>query len=105
MPKQLALMHKHFGKNYAHKCGTCSNFVKGEYHGKALRKCKRYGLSHSLSSDWAQSWMACGMHNKSLLPGERPLKEYAGNGRKPLEELPGQVGVDALIDCGKGSRL
>jgi len=89
--KQLERMHRLFGRDHAQKCGTCCNLVSGRYHDRILQKCERYGLSHSEASDWAKSWVACGMHNVPLPEGERPVMEYADRGRvKAVEAVPGQ---------------
>lgn len=93
MKKQIALMHKYFGRAYTERCGTCCNFVRDRYHDRILQKCERYGLTHSEASDWAQSWEACGVYNTPLPDGERPLMEYAGRGRvHAAEVVPGQIG-------------
>lgn len=97
MKKQPERMHKQFGRDHIHKCGTCCNFVRGRYHDRILQKCKRYGLTHSEASDWAQSWQACGMYDRPLPDGERPLMEYVGRRREPEGEVPGQVGLKDLL--------
>ena len=93
MKQQLERMHNQFGRNHVAKCGTCCNYFQGRYHDRVLRKCARYGASHSEASDWAQSWPACGMYNKPLPDGERPLMEYVYRRREPDGEVPGQVGM------------
>lgn len=92
MKLQLARMHKQFGREHVHACGTCCNFVRGEYHDKMLQKCERYGLSHSDATDWAKSWGACGMYNVPIAKGERPLKDYVDKRRVP-EVAEGQVSM------------
>lgn len=61
--RRIAAMHKRFGPNTALYCRDCSYLISGEYHGRRYHKCEIYGLSHSESSDWRLSWMACGMYN------------------------------------------
>ena len=92
MKTQLAKMHKEFGKEHVHTCGECRNLVRMEYN-RVLFKCRRYGISSCAASDWALSWKACRMFGKPLLPGERPLKDYADRRREPAGEIPGQVGL------------
>lgn len=97
MKKQLERMHKHFGRAHAYRCGTCCNFVKFRYRAKPYQKCLRYGCSHSLATDWVQAWPACGIYNKPLPDGERPLIEYVDRRRAPEGEVPGQIGMEALM--------
>ena len=61
--RRIAAMHKRFGTNYALCCKNCNHLICGEYHDRRYYKCEIYGLSHSESSDWRRSWMACGMYN------------------------------------------
>lgn len=91
MKIQLARMHKQFGRNYAHTCGTCCNFVRHE-HQHVYFKCLRYGMSACTASDWAKSWGACRKHNVPLAKGERPLKEYVDR-RKAPEVVEGQISM------------
>lgn len=64
MIKKIDRMHALFGVEPFHKCGKCCNFVSGRYMSKILRKCRVYGLTHSQASDWAKSWVACGLFNQ-----------------------------------------
>ena len=88
MTRQLSLMHKHFGRDHVNKCGACRNFASGQYHGRKLQKCERYGISHSAATDWAQRWQGCGKFNIPLGEYERPLKEWIGlrvNDNSPID--------------------
>jgi hypothetical protein len=97
---QLQRMHHYYGIDITNICGTCQNFVTGKYHNRILRKCERYGVTHSEASDWARSWYACGMHNVPLLDGERPLIEYCDRSRTQIiETIPGQI---SLVDLEPG---
>lgn len=64
--RKIDLMHSVFGACAGNTCLECSNFVKGRYHDKVLRKCKVYGLTHSEASDWAGRWQACGAFNQEV---------------------------------------
>ena len=92
MIRKLDLMHQKFGE-CNHLCGECENLISGKYHGKTLRKCKVYGLTHSEASDWAKRWPACGMFNHKY--DGQPIIELLKNGKqneieKPLE---GQISL------------
>ena len=93
---KLSLMHKLYSKNPAQVCGTCSNFVSGRRHGRILRKCSRYGLTHSEASDWAGSWRACGMYCVPLLPGERPVIEWKVPQKAETGPVDGQITMGAI---------
>lgn len=97
MKIQLQRMHKEFGREHVHKCGECCNFVSGRYEGigRVLQKCKRYGLTHSEATDWAQKWPACTKFNVPLAPEERPLMAYVSRKRQPEGEIPGQMMMEA----------
>lgn len=59
--RRIAAMHKRYGTMYGESCKGCAHLISGDYHDKRYHKCELYGLSHSVSSDWRLSWMACGM--------------------------------------------
>jgi hypothetical protein len=85
--KKNEAMYSFFGKDYAHRCAECCNFSAGGM----WFKCKRYGVSASLSTDWRKSWTACGKFNVPLDPGERPMIERLPPERKPTEQIAGQT--------------
>lgn len=95
--RKIDLMQKHFGVCNGHTCGECSNLVEGTYHGKTLRKCKVYGLTHSEATDWAKRWLACGMFNGNY--NGRPIMELVKPTRTNHEEaqrieLDGQIKLE-----------
>ncbi|MDR1703478.1 MAG: hypothetical protein LBS19_02165 [Clostridiales bacterium] len=71
-PRKIDLMHKLYGIS-AQICGDCCNYVSELYHDKKLRKCERYGLTHSEASDWKKSAAACGMFNVPMKDNEAPV--------------------------------
>lgn len=73
MIKKIERMHALFGLDEHHKCGECCNFASGRYMSKILRKCQAYGLTHSSASDWAKSWVACGIFDQEYT-GRRVIK-------------------------------
>lgn len=89
MKKKNDLMCQQFGTCAGHICKECSNFVKGRYHDRILRKCQVYGLTHSEASDWAGIWPACGMFNKEYTG--RPIIELRRMAKKSPEPLDGQI--------------
>ena len=93
MSRQLDIMHKLHGRNAGRKCGDCSNLVSGRYHNKILRKCERYGLTHSEASDWALSWVSCGQFGVPLPDNERPVIEWYRDSKREQGPLDGQIGM------------
>ena len=96
--RKLALMHHVFGKDEAHTCGECSNFVSGCYRGRSLRKCYVYGMTHSEASDWAKSWTACGQFGREY-SGNRIIDRVRHNSsptREPEQPLEGQISLEEL---------
>lgn len=102
MKNQLETMHRLYGKDHAHKCGQCSNFVRGRYHDRMLQKCERFGLSHSETSDWAQRWPACGMFNVPMPDDDKPVKDWAKRAQHRIvadEPADGQIRMEDML-CG-----
>ena len=55
-------MHLIYGKQPRNQCKSCCNFVRVEFGRKSYQKCKAYGISSSMSTDWVGRYMACGFH-------------------------------------------
>ena len=89
--RKIDRMHALFGRCEGHTCGECSNFVSGRYHDKILRKCSVYGLTHSEASDWAKSYTACGMFNKTYVG--KPVLRMAQHqkAKTPKPPMDGQM--------------
>lgn len=68
MKKKIELMHELFGKIESHRCKECIH-MPHRNEKNCYQKCEVYGNTNSESSDWAKSYIACGMFNK----------EYNGN--------------------------
>ena len=62
--RKAELMHRLFGKSEGNRCGDCKNLVRFKYRGMSLKKCKVYGVTQSIASDWALKYEACGPFNK-----------------------------------------
>lgn len=61
--RKIDLMHKCFGTDNKHKCGECSNLI-AKFYQRIYYKCSVYGDSSGEGTDWAKSWVACGMFGK-----------------------------------------
>ncbi len=97
MKRKIDLMHNLYSKDPAHTCGDCCNYWSaraGEYCNRPLRKCERYGLTHSEASDWAKSWTACGMFNVPVPGKYRPVIETVrGEKKKDSTPFDGQLSL------------
>ena len=102
--RKINLMYWLFGKaSGVHTCKECSNFVQGRYHGKTLRKCKVYGMTHSAASDWAKRYEACGMFNKEWHGNDIiTLVRRGGGCQKETQQLDGQITFDGKRKDGAG---
>jgi len=93
--RRIDAMHKRFGTNYALCCKNCNHLICGEYHDRRYYKCEIYGLSHSESSDWRRSWMACGMYN---VPQDMdkwvPLMKQINHRPKVEPPIEGQIRIE-----------
>jgi hypothetical protein len=87
--RKLALMHKLYGIRPERICGECCNYYSGRYRSKILRKCERYGFTHSTATDWTKFGMACGMFGVPVPEIYKPVietvKGYRGDGDTPME--------------------
>jgi len=90
--RKYETMYIEYGKDPEHDCGQCSNFVRAEYHGRILQKCKGYGLTHSEATDWRQFWCACGMFNKSF-DGRKPMIECLSRSYIDNSPIDGQLSL------------
>ena len=64
MNRKIDAMYERFGKYGVGQCRDCRHFKKGKYHGRILRKCDVYGMTHSEATDWSGKYAACGLYNK-----------------------------------------
>ena len=90
MKLQLRRMHEAFGVKQDCTCKDCCNLMQVQLPLRRFYKCGRYAVSGCGSSDWAKSWIACGMHNVPL-GNERPLMKYHTDNADALPELEGQI--------------
>ena len=86
MTRKIDAMHKYFGVAPGEHCKGCCHCISGQYRGKNYRKCDVYGMTHSEATDWAQSWLACGLYNKPY-SGERIMGRalYDATNRRTAE--------------------
>lgn len=90
--RKIDLMHQFFGTGTG-TCGGCSHLIKGIYHGRRLKKCEVYGLTHSEASDWAMCWPACGLINQET-NFENIIRLVTPDKKEPAVPLDGQVEME-----------
>lgn len=90
--RKIAAMHKEYGKAYGYKCGECPWLYRVQRYGKAWYKCSYYGNSNSQATDWAKSWTACGLHDKSI-EGITPMIKRIQAKRDENEPIKGQISM------------
>ena len=97
MRRKIAAMHDHYGVDeQGRNCSDCCNFVKYVYMGVTYRKCRAYGDSRSVTTDWAGKYIGCGIwgepfDNKNWVPLICVLRRKNDNG--PVE---GQTAMDGV---------
>lgn len=90
---KIGFMYGQFGMAEG-KCKDCSNYKRWKYGEKRyIRKCRVYGISQSVATDWKGSFNACGMYNKNPEGVGNMYKRNKGKSLDPLNEkpLPGQI--------------
>lgn len=94
--RKIDAMHKVYG--YGNNiCGNCVHFQRRRSAGRAYFKCAAYGESSSEATDWRVNWIGCGLHNKPLPDGHRPLIEMLKREtRKQEEPIDGQMRLEEL---------
>ena len=58
--RKIDAMHDLFGIMEGKRCGFCPH-LRRIIRDRAYYKCECYGISSSQATDWAKSWMACGL--------------------------------------------
>ncbi len=53
---RIAWMHARHGRTEGRRCKDCEHLVRGGYF-----KCRLYGISASVATDWRLKWEACGL--------------------------------------------
>ena len=88
MRKKIEAMYDRFGVDHEHKCGECPNFKGGI---NTYFKCRIYGESNAQSTDWAKSWVACGMFGKEW-DGDVPVIRTL-SAEHEEEQIAGQLNL------------
>lgn len=89
--RKLAAMHKEHGRAYGYKCVDCPWLSRVQGHTKGYYKCAAYGRSSSEATDWAKSWDACGLIDKSI-DGLTPMVERLKHEKRFVDKpIKGQL--------------
>lgn len=95
--RKIDAMHKVYG--YGNNiCGNCAHFQRHRPTDRVHFKCAAYGESSSEATDWRVNWIGCGLHNKPLPDGHRPLIEMLKRESRKQQEEPidGQMRLEEL---------
>lgn len=93
--RRIAAMHKRFGTKTGQYCKGCTHLISFKYHDRTYHKCELYGLSHSESSDWRRSWMACGMHDQPVNDETWvPVMKLIKHTKPPEPPIEGQIRLE-----------
>lgn len=87
-------MHKLFDTCGVFICKQCKHLCTYEYRGRRYSKCDLYGDTHGASTDWVQSWRACGMYDTDVDMGSwEPVLERLKHSPKVEPPLDGQMKI------------
>ena len=62
-PARLRVMHKMYGRDPAHACGSCRHLIARHY-SKVYYKCGLTRLTCGPQTDWRMRWEACGKYEE-----------------------------------------
>lgn len=85
---RINFMHDKFGKVDG-KCKDCPNFKRWWCGNKIVRKCKVYGVTHSIATDWNAGFDACGLFGQEKGQGKLYL-ENRERRKQYYAEIEGQ---------------
>lgn len=86
--RKIAAMHQVYGKVHGKTCEECPHFRRDGLH----YKCKAYGISLSVATDWSRHWSACFLIFKELPSDHVPVFDRLKrkNDNEPIE---GQISM------------
>lgn len=58
---RIAWMHNRHGRTEGRKCGDCAHFLRHTHHDGKYFKCRLYGVTAGMGTDWRVRWDACGL--------------------------------------------
>ena len=86
--EKITLMHKIYGYGKG-LCKDCRHLEKyGE--GSKYCKCKLYGITSSVATDWAMRWIACGMKDRAA-DDRKPV--YQPRAKRAEQQIEGQMDI------------
>ena len=92
--RKIAAMHKVFGKASGHICADCPALICKQGHGRRYYKCYCYGDSASTATDWAKSWIACGLWGQPIHKGHVALIHRLKHDKKANNQpIDGQISM------------
>lgn len=90
--RKIDAMHHFYGYDSGF-CRECPHFVERKYD-RTYFKCSVYGTSHSAATDWAKSYIACGLIDKPFPADETRIVTRVSKVKEDNEQLPGQIAME-----------
>ena len=98
--RKIQAMHHFYGCDPKGRvCIQCDHLIRGEYHDKRYYKCKVYGCTHSESTDWRISYLACALIDKAFPDEDKRVIEMLK--RTPIqkeEQIEGQISINDILE-------
>lgn len=89
--RKIELMHRQFGQADGY-CKNCNHLVTVK-HQKKYRKCKVYGVNTSISTDWNQYFIACGLYPGKPYAGKDVVSLVTREKKNLNEQIEGQIAL------------
>ena len=103
MLRKIEAMHSLFGTDPSHRCADCDHLCSHLYN-RRYYKCEIYGDSNSEATDWAKSWVACGLIDNESTADEftaewGTVMHYLQQNRPqgPTEQIEGQMCMEDFL--------
>lgn len=96
--RKIDAMQKAYGWGNG-TCKNCIHFRRNRPTERAYFKCAAYGDSASEATDWRANWIGCGLYNKPLPNGYRPLIEMLKREPRKQQDVPidGQIRLEGIL--------
>ena len=89
--RKIHAMHRLFGVTEGKKCGDCPHLLTYKQGDRRWFKCRLYGTSASIATDWVKKWTACGLFDKPAPKNHRAIIRTLINDPKRILPVEGQI--------------
>ena len=63
---KIGAMYREYGEFEGVVCRNCCNFTAIAVDGKRHCKCRAYGITHDINTNWSNRYTACGLYNTPI---------------------------------------